>query len=185
MVTFKAGHDQPMHKPTSSSFLSLPLTSSRLTNLQHHSHKSTTSFHGKTSFETPVRLHLSLRLLLLPLLSRFSRVPLCATPQTAAHQAPPSLGFSRQEHWSGLPCPSPTLCKNTAPFWLLMNQIALNQGTQVTCTQCLSQRLLGYLPQLIFQDHICSDVTTPPYLTSALTMLPEIRGQKPTGQFAP
>ena len=41
------------------------------------------------------------------LLSRFSRVWLCATPQTAAHQAPPSLGFSRQEHWSGLPFPSP------------------------------------------------------------------------------
>ena len=38
--------------------------------------------------------------LLLLLLSRFSRVRLCATPQTAAHQAPPSLGFSRQEHWS-------------------------------------------------------------------------------------
>ena len=28
-------------------------------------------------------------------------------PETAAHQAPPSLGFSRQEHWSGLPFPSP------------------------------------------------------------------------------
>ena len=41
-------------------------------------------------------------LLLLLLLSRFSRVQLCATPLTAAHQAPPSLGFSRQEHWSGL-----------------------------------------------------------------------------------
>ena len=41
------------------------------------------------------------------LLSRFSRVQLCATPQTAAHQAPSSLGFSRQEHWSGLPFPSP------------------------------------------------------------------------------
>ena len=40
-------------------------------------------------------------------LSRFSRVRLCATPQTAAHQAPQSLGFSRQEHWSGLPFPSP------------------------------------------------------------------------------
>ena len=39
--------------------------------------------------------------LLLLLLSRFSRVRLCATPQTAARQAPPSLGFSRQEHWSG------------------------------------------------------------------------------------
>ena len=46
-------------------------------------------------------------LLLLLLLSRFSRVRLCATPQTAAHQAPPSLGFSRQKHWSGLPFPSP------------------------------------------------------------------------------
>ena len=44
---------------------------------------------------------------LLLLLSRFSRVRLCATPETAAHQAPPSLGFSRQEHWSGLPFPSP------------------------------------------------------------------------------
>ena len=41
------------------------------------------------------------------LLSRFSRVRLCATPETAAHQAPLSLGFSRQEHWSGLPFPSP------------------------------------------------------------------------------
>ena len=38
-----------------------------------------------------------LRLLLL-LLSHFSRVRLCATPQMAAHQAPPSLGFSRQEY---------------------------------------------------------------------------------------
>ena len=36
--------------------------------------------------------------LLLLLLSHFSRVQLCATPQTAAHQAPPSLGFSRQEY---------------------------------------------------------------------------------------
>ena len=40
-------------------------------------------------------------------LSHFSRVQLCATPQMAAHQAPPSLGFSRQEHWSGLPFPPP------------------------------------------------------------------------------
>ena len=46
-------------------------------------------------------------LLLLLLRSRFSRVPLCVTPWTAAHQAPPSLGFSRQEQWSGLPFPSP------------------------------------------------------------------------------
>ena len=50
---------------------------------------------------------LLLLLLLLLLLSCFSRVRLYATLETAAHQAPPSLGFSRQEHWSGLPFPSP------------------------------------------------------------------------------
>ena len=43
---------------------------------------------------------------LLLLLNHFSRVRLYVTPQTAAHQAPPSLGFSRQEYWSGLPFPS-------------------------------------------------------------------------------
>ena len=35
-----------------------------------------------------------------------SRVQLLATPWTAAYQAPPSMGFSRQEYWSGVPCPS-------------------------------------------------------------------------------
>ena len=50
-------------------------------------------------------LYLILTLILL--LSHLSHVRLCATPQTAAHQAPPSLGFSRQEYWSGLPFPSP------------------------------------------------------------------------------
>ena len=51
-------------------------------------------------------LHSQYHMLLL-LLSCFSHFRLCATPQMAAHQAPPSLGFSRQEHWSGLPFPSP------------------------------------------------------------------------------
>ena len=55
-------------------------------------------------------------LLLLLLLSRFSCVRLCATPQMAAHQAPPSLGFSRQEHWSGLPFPSP-MHESEKPKW--------------------------------------------------------------------
>ena len=41
------------------------------------------------------------------MLSRFSRVRLCATPWTAAHPAPLSTGFSRQEYWSLLPFPSP------------------------------------------------------------------------------
>ena len=46
-------------------------------------------------------------LLLLLLLSRFSCVRLFATPWTGALQTPLLLEFSRQEHWSGLPCPPP------------------------------------------------------------------------------
>ena len=43
------------------------------------------------------------------MLSHFSHVWLSATPWTMAHQAPLSLGFSRQEYWSGLPFPSPVI----------------------------------------------------------------------------
>ena len=42
-----------------------------------------------------------------------SRVPLFVTPWTAAYQAPPSMGFSRQEYWSGVPLPSPFSSPNT------------------------------------------------------------------------
>ena len=45
--------------------------------------------------------------LLLLLLSCFSHIQLCVTLWTAACQAPQSIGFSRQEYWSGLPCPPP------------------------------------------------------------------------------
>ena len=38
-----------------------------------------------------------------------SHIGLLATPWTAAYQAPPSIGFSRQEYWSGVPLPSPKL----------------------------------------------------------------------------
>jgi len=41
------------------------------------------------------------------MLSHFSRVWFFATPRTVAHQAPLSIGFSRQEYWCGLPCPTP------------------------------------------------------------------------------
>ena len=43
------------------------------------------------------------------LLSRFSCAQLCATAQMAAHQAPRSLGFSRQEYWNASPLPSPMI----------------------------------------------------------------------------
>ena len=74
-----------------------------------------------------VLVSLSFMLLLL-LLSRFSRVRLCATPWTAAYQASPSMRFSRQEHWSGLPFPSPmhesekwkVKVKSLSRVWLLV-----------------------------------------------------------------
>ena len=43
-----------------------------------------------------------------------SRVQLLATPWTAAHQAPPSMGFSRRGYWSGVPLPSPFCCAAAA-----------------------------------------------------------------------
>ena len=48
-----------------------------------------------------------------------SPVRLLATPWTAAHQAPPSMGFSRQEYWSGVPLPSPNNC--VSRFYFLLN----------------------------------------------------------------
>ena len=56
-----------------------------------------------------------LSIALLLLLSHFSRVRLLATPWTAAHQAPLSMGFSRQEYWSGVPLPSPPSNTDTKP----------------------------------------------------------------------
>ena len=50
-----------------------------------------------------------------------SRVRPSATPCPAAYQAPPSMGFSRQEYWSGLPLPSPGLSAYTE-----LNHVDLN-----------------------------------------------------------
>ena len=64
---------------------------------------------GNTSVWQVAKELETLWLLLLLLLSGFSHVRLFATPWTAAYQAPLSMGFSRQEYWSGVPLPSPTL----------------------------------------------------------------------------
>ena len=58
--------------------------------------------------QSDLRIHIYTYICMLLLLSRFSSVRLCVTPETAAHEPPPqSLEFSGQEHWSGLPFPSP------------------------------------------------------------------------------
>ena len=52
-----------------------------------------------------------------------------ATPWTAALQAPPSMGFSRKEYWSGVPLPSPIAEKLMGAFILLKSLIKLLKGT--------------------------------------------------------
>ena len=53
--------------------------------------------------------------------------PTLVTPWTAAHQAPPSMGFSRQEYWSGVPLPSPTLILHASKVMLKIIQARLQQ----------------------------------------------------------
>ena len=54
-----------------------------------------------------LRIFLIIRTLHACVLSLFGHVQLCVTLWTIAHQAPLSMGLSRQEYWSGLPCPPP------------------------------------------------------------------------------
>ena len=56
-----------------------------------------------------------------------SHVWLLATPWTAAFQAPPSMGFSRQEYWSGMPLPSPNR-NNSSYYWTVVVQYAKAVG---------------------------------------------------------
>ena len=56
-----------------------------------------------------------------------SHVRLLATPWTAAHQAPPSMGFSRQEYWSGVPLPSPNTISHVSKVMLKILQARLQQ----------------------------------------------------------
>ena len=56
------------------------------------------------------------QLLLLLLLGHFSHAQLFTTPWTAAYQAPPPMGFSRREYWSGLPLPSPKWQQSISNF---------------------------------------------------------------------
>ena len=75
-----------------------------------------------------------------------SRVQLFATPWTVAHQAPPSMGFSRQEYWSGLPFPSPSWqtdgkkMETVADFIFLGSKITVDGDCSHEIKRCL---LLG------------------------------------------
>ena len=72
-----------------------------------------------------------------------SPVRLYITPWTAAHQAPPSMGFSRQEYWSGVPLPSPCHPLSLYYFKDLTKEAAISDGKQVSleCEKCPSNSL--------------------------------------------
>ena len=65
-------------------------------------------------------------------LSRFNRVWLFATLWTVARQAPLSMGFSREEYWSGLPCPSPGDLPNSGIEPMSLMSPALAGGFSAT-----------------------------------------------------
>ena len=65
-----------------------------------------------------------------------SRIRLLATPWTAAYQAPPSMGFSRQESWSGLPLPSPKVPLH-ATIWVNLDYIMLSERSQAKGHDCM------------------------------------------------
>ena len=56
-----------------------------------------------------------------------SRIRLLATPWTAAYQAPPSMGFSRQEYWNGVPLPSPFPLLYVNQIWTMLPNSCYNQ----------------------------------------------------------
>ena len=79
-----------------------------------------------------------------------SRVQLFATPWTAAYQAPPSMGFSRQEYWSRLPLPSPkvNLCHSKWKDFLLSRGWVIFHCATYEYIPCVCAKLLQSCPIL-------------------------------------
>ena len=82
-----------------------------------------------------------------------SRVWLLATPWTAAHQAPPSMGFSRQEYWSGVPLPSPSRTIREYISVVLSHYFFYSNEKWLHCSFCLNcsspRWLNGCLPYFL------------------------------------
>ena len=77
-----------------------------------------------------------------------SRVQLLATPWTAAYQAPPSLGFSRQEYWSWVPLPSPPL----EPYISPNHHLGSSRCYHVDLTMAAFPYLASHTSVLMFEQ---------------------------------
>ena len=76
-------------------------------------------------------------------LSRFGHVPLCVTPWTVAHPAPLSMGFSRQEYWSGLPFPSQGIFPSQGSNPSLLGLLHQQAGSSALVPQTLFLKNTG------------------------------------------
>ena len=119
------------------------------------------------SSESALRIRWLKYLSPLLLLSHFSHVQLCVTPETAAHQALLSLGFSRQEHWSGLPFPSPmhesekwkwsrsVVSDSSRPHGLKPTRLLRARDFPGKSTGVRCHCLLQYLSLSVFKSSLC------------------------------
>ena len=89
-----------------------------------------------------------LLLLLVLLLSCFSHVWLCAAPEMAAHQAPLSLGFSRQEHWCAA-IHGVTKSRTRLSYWTELNWTEYVSYTLLHQNTCLSSSLFHILTYIV------------------------------------
>ena len=82
--------------------------------------------------------------------------PTLSDPMTAAHQAPPSMGFSRQEYWSGIPLPSPSMtlvaCKHHKEIKAIIKKMFL------IIFSLLTQNYCPYLFSLLHNENIFASV---------------------------
>ena len=78
-----------------------------------------------------------------------SRVQLFVTPWTAAYQAPPSMGFSRQEYWSGVPLPAAveTISSPTKSTSLVEERFRAKSQVLVVCSQTEEMVCIHYAEQ--------------------------------------
>ena len=96
--------------------------------------------------------------LLFNMLSCFSRIRLCATPWTAAYQVPLSMGFSRQEYWSGLPLPYPNMLSRLVITFLPRSKYLLISWLQSPSAVILELKQIKSVTVSIVSQSICHEV---------------------------